>query len=295
MATTPPPGTIPVTYRSSTPPTGREVHIASREVQPPTYVYLQAEDQLTVETNIPVLPLPVSISIRGRFLRPDGEIVGVQKTLLATTTLSFISFSMGEGTLLSINAFLTSLILNTPGAIFCTIFVSRDTPDINVGQSILCSDYITTAHNPSWPFGRAISPQDGTGRVRSITGTTQAAGVDISETVPANVRWNLLAFTATLTTSATVANRTPIFLIDDGVNILSVAEGINTQAASLLNRYSLSPVVPSQAVIGGNISIGFTVPILLAAGFRIRSSTINLQAGDQWSAPQYAVQEWVEQ
>jgi hypothetical protein len=94
-----------------------------------------------------------------------------------------------------------------------------------------------------------------------------SAGADVSVVVPAGQRWSAGTFTATLTTSATVATRAVTLVIDDGANIVYSAPGVPaSQAASLTQVYS------------------FTLPALtLNPTWRIRTVTGSIQAADQWS------------
>lgn len=127
--------------------------------------------------------------------------------------------------------------------------------------------------------------------IRSVAGTNPAAGAEITETVPADARWRLLSLSAALVTNATVANREAALVLDDGTSITLRSPTRQNQAASLTRNYSwfdgatLTTPVTDPA---------FTAPIagpLLAPAHRIRTVTTNLQAGDDWSAPQFLIQE----
>jgi len=93
---------------------------------------------------------------------------------------------------------------------------------------------------------------------------------------------------------ATVANRRPTCAFDDGTTIFARA-AINANLTA-----SQSPVIsfiPSGAAenVSGSIVTGAIPPDLaLSAAFRIRTVTVNLQAGDNWGAPQLIVEEWLE-
>lgn len=114
-----------------------------------------------------------------------------------------------------------------------------------------------------------------------------AAGADITYTVPAGVTQQLQTVEFTLTTSATVANRQIILIIDDGTHELWRIIVPVTQAASLTYVYAFGGTTNDAAVrtVGANNEVLSELPaITLAAGYRIRTSTVNLQAGDQFSA-----------
>jgi hypothetical protein len=130
------------------------------------------------------------------------------------------------------------------------------------------------------------------GLIRSITGTDPAANVEISETVPAGMRWVLLAFAATLVTDATVASRTPWLLIDDGVTELANFAAIGITAASGSSRYSWSNKGFQDAGMSNGRFGSSIATLILTAGFRIRTLTASFQAGDNWGAPQYLVEQF---
>jgi hypothetical protein len=272
----------------------RDILITADNVQPPTPLYIQPEDSFLLTINAPLIVLPPTVFLYLRWLRPDGEIVGLKKNPGIPSPISLFSFTIGEGILLS--ATLVGLPNNIPGpgALFATLTVQRDAPESNQNHMVLFSDYLTNYHYPSWPYGRQINSLDGAGRIRSIVGTTPAAGVDISETVPFGTRWRLIAFRASLTTNATAINRQAVLTFDDGANVFAQAlSGANIQAA---NNTSSWIFFDTAAVFttSGFFSAPIPANLFLLANSRIRTVTANLQGTDQWSAPNYLVQEWVE-
>ena len=140
-----------------------------------------------------------------------------------------------------------------------------------------------------------LLPRDGAGTLRSITGSTPAAGAEISETVPANTRWRLLSFRTQIVTAVAVASREPRLILDDGVNeFYRVDNGANI-AASLTTVLVWAPSVPISAGIATDQIAPIPGDTWLGAGYRIRTLTAAIQAADQYSAPQYEVLEWIDQ
>lgn len=138
----------------------------------------------------------------------------------------------------------------------------------------------------------------GSGTMRLILGTQPGAGAEVSETVPAGKIWRVVAFLVSLVTNATVATRTAEFAIDDGSgNIFSWGQPQLAQSASLTFPYILAagvnPAFPPSGVRQGN-SVHVATPGLsyLLPGYRIRTVSTNLQAGDQYGQPKYQVEEW---
>jgi hypothetical protein len=113
-----------------------------------------------------------------------------------------------------------------------------------------------------------------------------AAGAESITVVPAGQTWSLAGFTATLTTSATVANRTVNFVIDDGAgHIIWQGAAAVVQTATQVVTYQGNAGVPAgAAVVGGILQMPFPASMVMQPGWRIRTLTTNIQAGDQWSA-----------
>lgn len=140
-------------------------------------------------------------------------------------------------------------------------------------------------------FSAGAAP-DGPGTIRSITGTDPAAGAEISETVPADARWRLMGVGLTLVTDATAANREVRLVIDDGTTIIAEIPAGVTQVASETRRYSFGAGFPRGAGAQSLNVIAPLPPVVLGAGYRVRTLTTNLQAGDNYGAPQLLVEEW---
>jgi len=160
--------------------------------------------------------------------------------------------------------------------------------------ALLGSGYVTDTSTVVWPGGLNESSIEGHGLIRSITGTNPPAGVEISETVPTGVRWRLIAIFHTLVTNATAATRQSVWEITNGTNTqLRVNAGQNITANDIISFTvgdfgvkDTSASNANQGMIGGGL--------YLNAGFIIKTISQSLQAGDNYSAPQMLVEEWIE-
>jgi hypothetical protein len=271
----------------------RAVQITASEVQPPTPLYLQTEDSLLLLLSSPILQTYAGLALILRWLRPDGEVVSIRKPVSGAGSNAQLAFTLGEGFLLSATLSGLPTAPTYPGSTFATLVVQRDTPEAAIYSWVLFADYVTISHFPSWPFGRNVLSQEGPGRLRSIVGSTPAAGAEINEVVPSNVRWRLMAIRFLFTTSATVINRRVSFLRDDGVNAYEQMDSSFTQAASIATFYSANQNGGVTAAGDASIRIQTDTSLLQDSTHRIRTSTQNIQAGDQYSAPVYLVQEWI--
>jgi hypothetical protein len=133
------------------------------------------------------------------------------------------------------------------------------------------------------------------GRLRVITGTNPAAGVEISETVPAGKRWLLKSVMFQLVTGVGGGGSVSL-VIDDGTTV-GWREGTTvTQGASITMFYVFADgTTRGQSVASGagNLNVGpLPRAIELAAGWRFRTQLDGLNANDDYGAPTYIVEEW---
>jgi hypothetical protein len=134
---------------------------------------------------------------------------------------------------------------------------------------------------------------EGPGRIAVQAGADPAAGAEAAITVPVNTRWRLHGFQVTLVPDATVASRSTILNIDDGTTVVGRFGPAAAQTASVNATHSF---VPGGAVSGTTTAayVGLLSPnAIMSGGWRVRTTTTNLQAGDNYGAPAAQVEEWV--
>ena len=111
------------------------------------------------------------------------------------------------------------------------------------------------------------------------------AGVDLSALAPQNGQWDVISLVASLTTSATVANRVPHIIIQDANSQHTVfnSPAINNQLAGTTVTYCAARTGMS-AWFDNAIVIPLPGELTLLGLWGIAFSTTALQAGDTWSA-----------
>jgi hypothetical protein len=168
---------------------------ATAGVQPASALYVSAEDQLFI--NAWNSAAGAVLDIRWRMMRADGQIIIDHQNVVLTSARATVSqmFPLCEGFLLGVTAAVSGA---TPkrGQTFVQVGLARGNTTNPEQGAVLISDYCTNLDFASWPGGLVRGPQEGGGIIRSITGTDPAAGVEISETVPTNVRWRIQAFSS---------------------------------------------------------------------------------------------------
>lgn len=261
-----------------------------QDVWPFGGVYVREDDVLQVQL---IADAVRTMNLQYRILRPDGTVLVSQDVLAITAgqTPFFFSRQLAEGILLSV-ALLPATSIASSLYQYASIGLRRQNLGTASLHQVLCAGYVTQACPLTWPGFTAQRPTDGAGILRSITGTVPGAGVDISEIVPANTRWQLLSLFAQLTTAVAVANRQATLELDDGANIFVQGPPGPVQAASLIWEYSFQVLGFAPAVTGTDVVMHYDNSQILGPGFRIRTNTNALQAADQWTAPVYLVREW---
>lgn len=261
------------------------------DVDPPSFLYVRPPDVLFLKANTNNLAGD-TVLFTVRVLRADGTITTEKEQLVVVAgwAANNLFIPLPEGYLLSIAA--ESSVVLQRGVTFAQAYVSRAGSSGNDIPQQLFSDYVTRSVLATWPNGRTLHSLEGPGNIRSITGTVPAAGAEINEVVPVRTQWRLIAFRYTLTTAVAAANRESNLVIDDGVNPYVSDTPSFAQVASLAFIYSWMLGVQKQAATQSNLITLPSPTVTLPPGHRIRTSTTNIQAADQYTAPQYLVEEW---
>lgn len=120
---------------------------------------------------------------------------------------------------------------------------------------------------------------------RIFVGAKPAAGVDIKASVPQAGRWKVWGLTASLTTSAVVANRVPHLQITDGPagDVAYDVPSAQNQIATQTVKYSGVASGVAQSFDNTNVLV-LPVEIDLLGNWTVGFKTTALDVGDQWTA-----------
>lgn len=286
-------GYIDRTYSGAIATLPRDVHFGRRELNPATNLYLTLEDRLRVQVINSVAG--IEVDIQARIQLADGQVIPMRQQLLpgATRALQTFEFDLCEG-------FLLDLTVSTPtantrvGGCFVVCGLIRGTGTNAIPSRTLISNYVNSGNFIGWPEGPSQQSIQGAGLARSVQQANPAAGADVVITVPTGARWLIQSLSAQLVTSAAVANRTPHLVVDDGANTLFNSPASAAQAAGVTVVYSACGGVQAAFADGAAV---LPIPDVSSylQGWRIRTLTTNLQAGDQWQNIWLNVIEWLEQ
>lgn len=272
----------------------RAVQITAQSVQPTLRLYTQDEDVLQFAAIANFNGAQVNFGLR--WLMPDGQIIPQIVTLNVPTSgvLSFLQTNCPEGYLLTAAMFAPTSLSNSQWIWASASILRGGIQGANTFDNFLMG-YLTHEYSPSFPDWPPQRPSDGAGTIVSTSPGNPAAGADFSVTVPNNRRWQLIAIRGALTASAAVANRFPAIVLDDGANQVFLSRINVATTAGQSNGFTWAPTVQPYTDTQSNFLLPLPSPVFLASGYHVKSSTLNLQAGDQWSNIQLLVSEWVDQ
>lgn len=288
------------------------------KISPPSLVYIQRDDVLLIQVGLGTTADNVVLNTRillpfqpnaGQPDQPQGGVVPTDPRLGGSTIIfgqqilnagaapgvTLFTIPLMEGYLLSVSATAASLIQR--GQVFVRGWLVRGGTLLNArGVGLpLFADYTTTFHPVGWPYGRNVFETEGPGQLFTATVTNPAAGADWSYVQANNSRGRVQSFAATLTTSATVASRIVRVQVTDS------GAAVQWQGVAQANI----PASTTAVVAGGPGQFTSTtdpttqnVPlpglVMLGAQWTIRVSTLNLQAGDQWSLIKFGIEQWLD-
>lgn len=265
-----------------------------RVLPSPSQFYLTGEDRLRV--TVANALVGVAVGIHWRTANPDGDIVPSREFQTPTSDRlpTTADYELGEGSLLNVTAFAAA---GAPriGQTFVSVQLVRGRGPAAIVLGTLLAGYVTATQSLGFPGSPIQSSVDGGGFFRRITGTTPGISGEITEVVPTGARWQLLSVNARLTTSATAISRFPaLFLAEGGFDFFAAGQ-FSAVGASVTSAvwWECGMALESQVGFVGSVA-GLLLGNMLLAGMSFATRTGNLQPGDQWTAPSFLVQEWLE-
>lgn len=272
------------------------VSFAVNNVPPPVELYIGVDDALVIQGATTQVSEVITVNVR--LLLPNGRIEDNQFTINPPSTRAVLrkAFTLAEGFLLSASASAGNA--TTRGQTFCRIYLQRGASGTGQPGQVLFSDYVTQFLAPAYPFGPQRSPSEGTGNLINVGVGNPGAGADWIKPLPVNTRWRIQSIFALLTASAAVANRQVSIILQNSAASMWQAVSIANQTASQATAYSfgaITPYVPSNPLIQViPIPPGFILGNISGLSAQILTSTLNIQAADQWTQMALYVEEWLD-
>lgn len=159
----------------------------------------------------------------------------------------------------------------------------------------LCAGYVYGPKGISYPAGSSQDMRPGGGFIDLKSSANPAAGSELTYSIPAGVSQRIKAIDLSMATDATVANRRiHIVFSMFSTRICEVFSDID-QTASTTRIYSVMSIgnIPDR-LDDNDIIIPMPDNILLTGPATITTETTNFQAGDNISAANVLVEEWIE-
>jgi hypothetical protein len=266
---------------------------ATRNIPPPSPSYVSAQDRLLiyVYNSIP----NNSAVIQLRVLTPSGELKQHlwYHPLKSDRSVNWFSHELAEGFILTLTIYVTAV--TPPGACYVETDLRTGGGGSTVVAQVLAMGYVSSVRHLVWPYPRFVTPGEGPGNFRTIIGTDPAPGAFISESIPTGARWKLVSLTCTLTTSATVLDRVAAFGVTDAGTTLLFLPSPTTQPASKTYRYTWALGIPQWFSAAGS-AVGLPLPdeLYLFAGQSFWVNLTSFAVDDDFTAPAYVVEEWIQ-
>jgi hypothetical protein len=129
-----------------------------------------------------------------------------------------------------------------------------------------------------------------------INGSDPAAGLEVSQTVPAGKYWELIAVSVVLVQGLTQTPQ-PLLSIDDGADVIWEVYGSSAaQAVSTTCRYNWAAgaELTGQIGTGANVHSTSRLPdgLIIPAGYRIRTITPGIGANSDYGVPSFFVAQY---
>src|SRR5215207_5576683 len=256
-------------------------------------LWIEHSDRLFVAAYSSVASLVVRFS--GYFRKTDGDIIEYAVDVEPTSDRAVTSkdFFFGAGFMLSCTASLSTGNANR-GQCYIRAHIQRNTGTAAVKLQTILAGYVTDNYTPSFPFGKMEDSLEGRGMLRSITGTDPAAGAEVTESVPTGARWKIHSIKLLLVTDGNAANREIKLRVDDGTTIFASSGSAGAHAASTTKQYFFAAYSTEDTTNSLAICNVWPFFLPLLAGWRFLTATDNIQVGDNYAAPQYLIEEWLE-
>lgn len=291
------------------------VSFAFDRLSPPSSVYLQRDDrlhvkilnsaanqsfQLSARLLLPIGPIPGQPDAGGAVdptkpVNMLGFILPIQQVFTPTSdrTANEFDIPLAEGYLLSVVVSPIAGPGTFRGQSFVTVGLQRGAA-VGFRYMQLISDYAAFNLDLGWPGGPLRGATEPPGFRRTIQQANPAAGADLTFTASFNQKLTITSINAQFVTSAAVATRIVELIVDDGANVMFRIGASITQAAGLTVAYTMASLGTATATVATDAQINLPPGLQLAPGWRIRTNTAAIQAGDQWSNIILNAEEWIQ-
>lgn len=238
----------------------------------------------------------VVITIQGRYYTEDGKVAPFtfRHTPNSDRTLRTESYPLSRCIVSNVVVYVST---GTPplGSTWIDLSIVQGTGSAQIVLGTLLQGYTTANQKLSWPGSPLTTTAQGGGYFLTTGAVDPGAGNDFSRLVVANARWEMLAVTATLTTSAAAGNRYPVLRFTSGGNGLFYGPipAVIPASTTIVCAWTQGGVTEDRLATGVTIT-SLPIGLQIASSTQIHSVTTGLLAGDVWSSITCMVREWLE-
>lgn len=295
MGSQPPGGFIPPpAYQPpvSGPGGGSLIRFLTRNVPPPSRVYITPDDFLQIDA-VNLITLN-TLLLQFRILKTDGQVAysALQFQLAASNLVQSFQANLIEGFLLSVGVSVTNFGA-TQIPIAAQVSISRGKAGVAIPYDVLIRGTLRGAELLAWPQAGLTRPTDGQGRAIGIGFPAPALGAEvlIAYTLGTVVRVQSVLFS--LTTSAAIGNRTVSLVSPDTLNRAFGVQSQVGQPQSTTQLYVASAAPDFTSLTSKYVALPIPPNFLVLGGDAFQTETAGLQAGDQYSTVQTLVEQWL--
>lgn len=149
----------------------------------------------------------------------------------------------------------------------------------------LTSGYVYQNKSISFPLASLPDIRPGQGEVTPFSVSAPAAGAEWSYAVPSGRHIRIYSIRFTFATDATAANRRPHIVHSRGATTYQEMWSTTVHTASVTRNYSCSPTGWISGDLDDNDQfIPLPSPFIIRGGDTLATSTVNIQAGDAYTA-----------
>lgn len=241
----------------------------------------------------------VTVAVQGRRYDQDGQIIPFRFVHEPNSDRSIKSdvFAFGKGAVLNLSA-LALVGTLAPGQCYLLVQLLKGSVGAGTLVGTLLAGYVSQRGSLGYPGSVLVDTLEGAGTLRLVSGTTPAAGAQVSETVPTFARWELLDFSVAFNSDATAINRFVALNIQRSGSLIGSIQHVTAHGQNTLRSYSWFPGLPYVVDTDfgglGRKTMGLPHPLWLSGGDSVVVTATGLQAGDTFASVRYAVREWIE-
>lgn len=269
---------------------GKEL-LLNHRIKPESSIYIQEGHFLRISALTSTSS--TIIGFTGQYIDRNGKLSQFYRQLAPANDSVAVTatFELGECFLLGAMAYVVSGTV-TYGQAYASARVQIGDGSAAVPLQVLFQSFVDANFSPTFPGGvnivdQNITTSSGTSETITLTeNAAPAAGAEFTVTVPAAQQWRLISLGALFTAAAGGSNRVVRLTIDDGTDVIAKFTAELPTAPTFADYYTFAAHC---SYVNSTNTDCFVIPIgapILKAGYRIKSTVLNIAGGDQWSAQQ---------